>query len=150
MWNKRRTIYGGHCPGTFKRSPEVLPACRGVEQVRLLNQIFLYNLNNAVYSYIVELQKIAINFRFLNSDTSAKLKEATIFAGSRRIQRQRSNQTTDAVGNDEDWDLEHKLLSLNQVAVADDMIALQQFGEEIFCAPQEDILEGECNSTYLQ
>ena len=46
-------------------------------------------------------------------------------------------------GDEEDWDLEYDLLAPNQVAIADDTIALQQFGGDIFCAPQEDILEGE-------
>jgi len=96
----------------------------------------------------MELQKIANNFRSLSSDTSAQLKDAAILVGSRRIQGKRSNQTTDPVGNDEGWDLEYKLLAPNQVAIADDMIAFQQFGEDIFCAPQEDILEGEDSSVY--
>ena len=70
-----------------------------------------------------------------------------VLIGSRRIQRQRSNNASGPIDSDRgDWDLEYKLLAPNQVAIADDMIALQQFGENIFCAPQEDILEGEHNS----
>jgi hypothetical protein len=52
-------------------------------------------------------------------------------------------------GDEEDWDLEYNLLAPNQIAIADDTITLQKFGEVIFCAPQEDILEGECGSTSL-
>lgn len=57
--------------------------------------------------------------------------------------------TTNPVGNDEDWDLEYKLLPPDHVVIADDRITLQQFGEEIFCAPQGDFLEGEHNSAYF-
>ena len=49
--------------------------------------------------------------------------------------------------DEEEWDLEYDLLAPNQVAIADDTIALQQFGEVIFCAPQEDILEGKSGNT---
>jgi len=105
--------------------------------------------NGAVCSYLVELRNIAINFQTLNYATSARLKKAPILVGSRRIRRQGSGTATDPVdGDEEDWDLEYDLLAPNQVAIADDTIALQQFGEDIFCAPQEDILEGECRNEF--
>lgn len=92
----------------------------------------------------MELRNIAINFRSLSYATSARLKKAAVLIGSRRVRRQKSDKATDLVdGDEEDWDLEYDLLAPNQIAVADDTIALQQFGEAIFCAPQEDILEGE-------
>ena len=92
----------------------------------------------------MELRNIAINFRLLSSATLAKLKKAAVLVGSRRVRRQKSGKATDLIdGDEEDWDLEYDLLAPNQVAIADDTIALQQFGEVIFCAPQEDILEGE-------
>ena len=96
----------------------------------------------------MELRNIAINARLLSRDTTAKLKVAAVLIGSRRVRRQKSEKAADLVGGDEeDWDLVYELLAPNQVAIADDAIALQQFGEEVFCAPQEDILEGEYDST---
>ena len=51
---------------------------------------------------------------------------------------------------DEDgWDMEYRLLPPNQIAIADDMLALQQFGEGLSCAPQEAILEGERGCPYF-
>lgn len=95
----------------------------------------------------MELRNIAINSRLLNYTTSARLKKAPILVGSRRVRKQKSDKATDLVdGDEEDWDLEYDLLTPGQVAIADDTIALQQFGEVIFCAPQEDILEGEYGS----
>ena len=92
----------------------------------------------------MELRNIAINFRLLGFATLAKLKKAVVLVGSRRVRRHKSGKATDLIdGDEEDWDLEYDLLAPNQVAIADDTIALQQFGEVIFCAPQEDILEGE-------
>lgn len=95
----------------------------------------------------MELRNIAINIRSLSYVTSTKLKKAPVLIGSRRVRRQKSDKSADPVdGDEEDWDLEYDLLAPNQVAIADDTIALQQFGENIFCAPQEDILEGEYGS----
>lgn len=92
----------------------------------------------------MELRNIAINFRSLSYPTSLRLKKAAVLIGSRRVRKQKSDEAADlADGDEEDWDLEYDLLAPNQVAIADDTIALQQFGEDIFCAPQEDILEGE-------
>lgn len=96
------------------------------------------------HSYLVELRKLAIPLKTLTHPIFLRLKNAQILVGSRHVQNQGSNQATDHVGGDkEDQDLEYKLLSSNQVAIVDDTIGLQQFGEDIFCAPQEDALEGE-------
>jgi hypothetical protein len=45
-------------------------------------------------------------------------------------------------GDEDDWDFQDDLLQPNKVAIADDTNAYQLFGDRIFCAPQEDILEG--------
>ena len=74
--------------------------------------------------------------------------KAAVLIGTRRVQKQKSETTTDLIdGDEEDWDQEYDLLAPNKVAIVDDMAALQQFGEVVFCAPQEDILEGKCHST---
>lgn len=96
----------------------------------------------------MELRNIAINFRSLSYVTSTRLKKAAFLIASRRVRRQKPEKAADFFdGDEEDWDLEYDLLAPNQVAIADDTIALQQFGEVIFCAPQEDILEGEYSRT---
>jgi hypothetical protein len=53
-------------------------------------------------------------------------------------------------GSGEDQNLEHKLLAPNMVAIVDDAIILQYFGDTIFCAPQEDNLEGNCSINVLE
>jgi hypothetical protein len=116
--------------------------------VRPSHAIALRESNDAVHSYLVELRNIAINFRSLNYTTTTRLRKAPILVGSRRVRRRKPETAADPVdGDEEDWELEYDLLAPNQVAIADDTIALQQFGEDIFCAPQEDILEGEYGNT---
>ena len=115
--------------------------------MRPSNPAFSHDSNGAVHSYLVELRNIAINAHLLSYATSARLKKAEILVGSRRVRKQKSDEVKNSADGNEDWDLEYDLLAPDQVAIADDTIALQQFGEAIFCAPQEDILEGEYGST---
>ena len=98
----------------------------------------------------MELRKIAITSWSLTHTTLARLKTSQILVGSRCVQNQEHDQATECVeGGEEgekDQKLEYKLLAPNQVAIVDNTIALEQFGEEIFCAPQDDTLEGEHGS----
>ena len=48
----------------------------------------------------------------------------------------------DALDEDE-WDVEYDLLRPDQIVIADDTSTFQVFGDSVFCAPQEDLLEGE-------
>ena len=95
-----------------------------------------------VNSYLAELHKIAINYPSFGSTTTAKLKTAPVLIGFRRIKGQTSRRPA---GDGEDQNLEHKLLAADAVAIVDDAIVLQYFGDTIFCAPQEDTLEGKQN-----
>jgi len=45
-------------------------------------------------------------------------------------------------GDEDDWDLQDELLQAKEVVIVDDTSAYQLFGDRIFCAPQENMLEG--------
>ncbi|KAF9650775.1 hypothetical protein BDM02DRAFT_3140374 [Thelephora ganbajun] len=117
------------------------PSVEDIALVLLKDPRRFFRLTEGKDNYLVELRNIARNSQSFSSDTLAKFKKAAILIGSRRVRKWKSDKATDPVG-DGDGDLEYDLLAPNQVAIVDDMIALQQFGEDIFCAPQEDILEG--------
>lgn len=40
------------------------------------------------------------------------------------------------------WEFQHSLLRVRDIVIADDTNAYQLFGDSIFAAPQEDLLEG--------
>lgn len=44
--------------------------------------------------------------------------------------------------DEDEWDLQYDLLRADQIVVADDTNAYQIFGDALFTAPQEDLLEG--------
>ena len=111
-----------------------------------LNSIVSCTSNSYAFRYLAELCKIAVNTRSLSGVTWTNLKGAPILVGSRRIRRQEPDKATDLM-DEEAWDLEYNLLPPDQVVVADNMIIFQQFGEELFCAPQEDVIEGKHSST---
>jgi hypothetical protein len=68
------------------------------------------------------------------------MKRANIVLGSRRVKK--SGGMVSSEGDEDDWDLQDELLQAKQVAIVDDTSAFQLFGDRIFCAPQENMLEG--------
>lgn len=45
--------------------------------------------------------------------------------------------------DEDDWDLQYDLRRADQIIIADDTNGYQLFGDQIFTAPQEDLLESE-------
>ena len=73
------------------------------------------------------------------------MKRASILLGTRRVKKERTDtkRPIDDALDEEEWDVEHDLLRPDQIVIADDTSAYQMFGDSVFCAPQEDLLEGE-------
>jgi hypothetical protein len=68
------------------------------------------------------------------------MKGSNVLLGSRRVKKDYGEALRE--GNQEDLDFQDDLLRPNEVAIVDDTNAYRLFGHRIFCAPQEDILEG--------
>lgn len=79
------------------------------------------------------------------------MKRAAILLGSKRVKKTKeanatASQTPNSAGaelDEEEWDLQYDLLRGDQVVIADDTNAYQFFGDAVFSAPQEDMLEGQ-------
>ncbi|THH10017.1 hypothetical protein EW146_g8507 [Bondarzewia mesenterica] len=71
------------------------------------------------------------------------MKRANILLGFRRVKKTRDSGKgqADADMEEDDWDPQDQLLNSGKVAIADDVTGYQLFGDSIFCAPQEDLLE---------
>lgn len=98
-------------------------------------------------SYLVELRNIAVNHRLISNSTLLRLKRSAALFGSMRVKKVKLAETAQAVDGltepeEDDWDCQYDLLTADQIVVVDDMHAYQLFGDSIFTAPQEDILEG--------
>ena len=103
-------------------------------------------------SYLTELRNIAFNKRFISSSTIQRMKTSPILLGSQRIRKRddkhrKSQDDIDDLDEDE-WESQYDLLKPGLIVIADDSNAYQLFGDSIFCAPQEDILEGKVSSKF--
>jgi Protein of unknown function (DUF3684) len=70
------------------------------------------------------------------------MRKSAVLLGSRR-----QLAKAEVIGNiqdidDDDYDLQYDLREPDKIVIADDTYAHQAFGESLFAAPQEDILEG--------
>ena len=68
------------------------------------------------------------------------MKRSNVLLGSRRVKRAGGKASSE--GDEDDWDFQDDLLQPSKIAIADDNNAYQRFGDRVFCAPQEDLLEG--------
>ena len=92
-------------------------------------------------SYLIELRNLAVNVRLLSTATIARMKVSPILLGFRRqrLSRKELNKGLDI--DEDDWELLHDLRKPLDIVIADDTNAYQIFGESIYTAPQEDLLE---------
>lgn len=104
------------------------------------------------YSYLVEMRNIAVNRGSLASGTLARMKRSPMLLSIRRVKNNRDDkQEASAEELDEDeWDSQYDLMRPEQVVVVDDANIYQIFGDSIFTAPQEDLLEGIYFQTMLR
>ncbi len=93
-----------------------------------------------VVSYLLELRNLAVNRRHLDVEITSRMKGSNVLLGTRRMKKDGGKALGE--GNQDYWDLQDDLLQPSKVAIVDDTNAYRLFGDRIFCAPQEDILEG--------
>jgi hypothetical protein len=94
-------------------------------------------------SFLVELRNIAINRRLIQGSTINKMKQSPVLLALRRVKKVHSSQQAESLDTeDDDWDMKYDLLIPGKIVIADDTNAFQLFGDSVFSAPQEDLLEG--------
>ncbi|KAH9990216.1 hypothetical protein BJV74DRAFT_837251 [Russula compacta] len=115
------------------------PSVEEIAQILLADPRRIYELADGRENYLFELRNLAVNKRLLTKATISRMKRSNVLLGSRRVKKSGSKGSSE--GDEDDWDFQDDLLPPNKVAIADDTNAYQLFGDRIFCAPQEDILE---------
>ena len=101
-----------------------------------------------VRSFLNELRNIAVNSALVSSTTMSRLKRGNVLLGIQRKPKQATSKEAE-LDDEDDWELQYDLKRPEEIVVADDSIALQIFGDKLFTAPQEDILESESLSITL-
>lgn len=74
------------------------------------------------------------------------MKRSAILLGLQRKPSMVEKKITD--NDDDDWEWNYELKRGDEIVIADDTLAHQIFGDKIFSAPQEDILEGKCSNRH--
>jgi hypothetical protein len=105
-------------------------------------------LRSDLYSFLAELRNIAVNARSISSATMLRLRKAPVLLGlQRKLQSRATSDDKHSLAEDDDdddaWEVQYDLRRPDQIVIADDNNVYQIFGDSIFTAPQEDILEGE-------
>ncbi|TFK75311.1 hypothetical protein BDN72DRAFT_892280 [Pluteus cervinus] len=119
------------------------PSVDEVAQILMNDPIKFYKLAEGPDNYLNELRNLAVNRRLLSSTTFQLMKRTPILLGTCRkpLKTQEKKKKIEEY-DEEDWDLQYDLRRPDLIVIADDTHAHRAFGDAIFTAPQEDILEG--------
>jgi Protein of unknown function (DUF3684) len=77
--------------------------------------------------------------RMLTNGTVLRMKHSPILLA---MQRKAKGGSGEKDLDEDEWDVTYDLKKADQIVVVDDTAAYQGFGDALFTAPQEDILEG--------
>ncbi|KAJ4468229.1 hypothetical protein J3R30DRAFT_3830515 [Lentinula aciculospora] len=114
------------------------PSVDEIALILLADPHNFYQLAGGPNSFLGEMRNIAVNNRLLSNGTVARLKKSPVLLA---LQRRVPVDETMKKEADEDWEFQYDLKRPDQIVIADDSNALQIFGDQLFVAPQEDILE---------
>lgn len=117
------------------------PSVEEVASILVADPRKFYDLAGGYENYLVELRNLAVNARLLSTGALARMKVSPILLSFRRQRKSRkeSNKALDI--DEDDWELLYDLRKPLDVVIADDTNAYQMFGESIYTAPQEDLVE---------
>ncbi|KAH9934863.1 uncharacterized protein B0H18DRAFT_1114703 [Fomitopsis serialis] len=122
------------------------PSVEEIAKIILDSPRKFYELAGGRDNYLNELRNIAVNHRLFSGATMTRLKRSSVLLGSRRVKKPKPAEklkTPDDLADleEDDWEHEYDLLPASQIVVADDPNSYQLFGNSVFTAPQEDLLE---------
>ena len=93
---------------------------------------------------------MAINSHAISIATVNKMKISPILLGMRRQKASKASSTSLTEWDEDGWEDLHDLRKSSEIVIADDTNAYQPFGDSIFAAPQEDLLESACRRDLLR
>jgi Protein of unknown function (DUF3684) len=103
-----------------------------------VDQALIHNSKPSFVSYLPQLRELALEKDKLEKGTILRMTRSKILLGSRRMKR---GDNASIGGDIDDWYLHDELLRPSEVVIVDDTNAYQLFGDRIFCAPQDDVIE---------
>ncbi|KAL4076679.1 hypothetical protein V8B97DRAFT_2021990 [Scleroderma yunnanense] len=117
------------------------PSVEEVADILIADPNRFYDMAGGYESFLAELRNLAINRRLLPPTVVSKMKNSPILLGLRRQKPTRTTAESTQELDEDGWEFQHSLLRVRDIVIADDTNAYQLFGDSIFAAPQEDLLE---------
>ncbi|TDL20724.1 hypothetical protein BD410DRAFT_841150 [Rickenella mellea] len=122
------------------------PSVEEIVEMMLSNARLFYRAADGAEGYLMELRNIAVNHRVLSLALRIRMKNAAILLGIKRTRKDgpghgKAHMALDSSRHSAKWTWEDDLLRPHQIVVVDDMHAYDLFGDLIFSAPREDLLE---------
>ncbi|KAH7101868.1 hypothetical protein BKA62DRAFT_829923 [Auriculariales sp. MPI-PUGE-AT-0066] len=129
---------------TFLRSCGVAdePNPDEIVQMLIADPKRFYKLAGGYDGFLDELRFIAANERSITPSTRAKLKSSPAFVATKMIPKKIAEKAKPEDGEDDLYEAVHDLIVASNAVINDDQLAASLFASEVFCAPQEDMLEG--------
>ncbi|KAH7915898.1 hypothetical protein BJ138DRAFT_824538 [Hygrophoropsis aurantiaca] len=117
------------------------PSVEEVAGILMADPRRFYELAGGRENFLIELRNLAVNHRMMSSHTFARLKNSPVLLGTRRQRTSKGNSRKSLEWEEDDWELQYDLRKPHEIIIADDTNGYQVFGDSIFAAPQEDLLE---------
>ncbi|KAK2467792.1 hypothetical protein APHAL10511_000087 [Amanita phalloides] len=118
------------------------PTVDEIAQILLEDPDRFYAMTGGHINFLAELRQIGINYHHLSSRTIDDMRRASCLLGAQRKARKKQQAGVDVDDTeDEDWEVIYHFRKPSEIVIADDTHSLRVFGNSLFIAPQEDILE---------
>ncbi|TCD69784.1 hypothetical protein EIP91_006320 [Steccherinum ochraceum] len=117
------------------------PSVEEIARILLDNPRRFFDLAEGRDNFLIELRNIAVNRRLIPQPLFILMKRSPILLASRRMRKKDTKRSSTDMDEEDDWDFEYDLLKPDMIVIADDTNAYQQFGDSVFTAPQDDLLE---------
>ncbi|KAF8626827.1 hypothetical protein AX15_004659 [Amanita polypyramis BW_CC] len=118
------------------------PSVDEIAQILLEDAERFYSMTGGHVNFLAELRQIGLSYHHLSSSTIDKMRHAACLLGAQRKARKRQRTVAEADDfEDDEWEVVYHFRRPDEIVVADDTQSLRVFGESLFTAPQEDILE---------
>ncbi|KIL68939.1 hypothetical protein M378DRAFT_21839 [Amanita muscaria Koide BX008] len=121
-----------------KRRPDV----NEIAQKLLEDPVRFHEITGGYENFLAELRQISVNFHELSNTTLEGMRRTSCLVASQRKLRKSQRREGDINEfEDSDWEITNYFKKPNEIVIADDTQSLRVFGESLFMAPQEDLLE---------
>ncbi|KAI6041582.1 hypothetical protein EDC04DRAFT_1265243 [Pisolithus marmoratus] len=117
------------------------PSVEEVAETLLADPRRFYDMAGGFENFLTELRNLAVNRRLLPTAIVNKMRTSPILLGIRRQKPTKTAANSTQEPDEDGWEFQHNLLKARDIVIADDTNAYQLFGDSIFAAPQEDLLE---------